>query len=95
MDDDQKWLEAAAGIEQDIFYLKAAMSAEKRNGIPLGLQKEIRHLKTVLSVYRKNATTGVAFPRPDDLYCITTLSHGARQASTATRRDFKTAAYCS
>jgi hypothetical protein len=91
MDDDQKWLEAAAAIEQDICYLRAAMATGKRNGIP-SLDKEISKLKLVLGIYRKNASAGVAFPNPDDLYCISALPQNARQASTAMRRSFKTAA---
>jgi hypothetical protein len=91
MDDDQKWLEAAAAIEQDICYLKSAMTTGKRNGIS-SLEREIFQLKVVLGVYRKNASTGVAFPNPDDLYCISAFPQGARQASTAMRRSFKTAA---
>ena len=55
MDDDQKWLEAAAAIEQDIHYLKAAMGDGKRNGVPSGLDREILHLKVVLGIYRTNA----------------------------------------
>jgi hypothetical protein len=93
MDDNQKWLEAAAAIEQDIRYLRAAMSDGKRNGIPSGLDREILHLNVVLGVYRTNALSGVAFPNPDDLYCINALPYGARQVSTAMRRDFKTAAF--
>ena len=91
MDDDQKWLEAAAAIEQDIHYLKAAMGEGKRNGIPSGLEQEILQLKVVLGVYRKNAAHGVVFPHPDDLYCISTLPHGVQAASTATRRDYRIA----
>jgi hypothetical protein len=92
MDDNQKWLEAAAAIEQDITYLKAALKDGKRNGIPSGLDQEIRQLNLVLGVYRTNAASGVAFPNPDDLFCISALPHGARQAATATRRSFKIAA---
>lgn len=91
MDDDQKWLEAAAGIEQDISYLKAAIRSSLMSGVYSMLEQDIRRLKTVLSVYRKNAAKGVAWPRPDDLFCIQTLPYGAQQISTATRRDFKTA----
>lgn len=91
MDDDQKWLEAAAGIEQDIGYLKAAMVASKWSESLTGLEQDIEYLKLVLSVYKKNATTGVAWPRPDDLYCIDPLPFGTRPVATATRRDFKTA----
>ena len=64
MDDDQKWLEAAAAIEQDIIYLKAAMADAKRNGIPLGLEQDILQLNVVLGIYRTNAHNGVAFPQP-------------------------------
>ena len=91
MDDDQKWLEAAAAIEQDIQYLKSAMVEGKRNGIPSGLEREILQLKVVLGVYRKNAAHKVVFPHPDDLYCISTLPHCAQAASTATRRDYRIA----
>jgi len=92
MHDNQKWLEAAAAIEQDITYVKAVMNDGKRNGIPSELDQEIFHLNVVLGVYRTNAASGVAFPNPDDLFCISALPHGARQAATATRRSFKTAA---
>ena len=91
MDDDQKWLEAADAIEQDIHYLRAAMGKGKRNGTPSGLEQEILQLKVVLGVYRKNAAHGVVFPHPDDLYCISTPPYGAQTASTATRRDYKVA----
>ena len=91
MDDDQKWLEAAAGIEQDIGYLRAAMGANFLSEASSGLEQDIQRLKTVLSVYKKNAAKGVAWPKPDDLFCIDTVPYGVRQVSTATRRDFKTA----
>ena len=91
MDDDQKWLEAAAAIEQDIRYLRAAMGEGKRNGIPSSLEQEILQLKVVLGVYRKNAAHGVVFPQPDDLYCISALPNSVQAASTATRRDYKVA----
>jgi hypothetical protein len=93
MDNDQKWLDAAAAIEQDIKYLKAAMGDAKRNGIPSGLDQEIRHLHVVMGVYQTNAASGVAYPNPDDLFCISALPYGAREASTATRRSFKTASF--
>jgi hypothetical protein len=69
------------------------MSDGKRNGIPSRLDQEILHLKVVLGVYRTNAASGIAFPNPDDLFCINNLPYGARQASTTTRRSFKTAAF--
>lgn len=81
MDDHQKWLEAAAGIEQDINYLKASLS-----------QQDLTSLQIALAVYLQNARTGVAWPRPDDLYCIET--HGCESQTfiaTETRPDFKLA----
>lgn len=91
MDDDQKWLEAAAAIEQDIRYLTAAMGTSMWDEPFTGLEQDIQYLKLVLSVYEKNAATGVAWPHPDDLYCICPLPFGPRPVATATRRDFKTA----
>ena len=91
MDDDQKWLQAAAAIEQDIIYLKAATADAKRNGLPLGLEQEILQLNTVLAVYRTNAVNRVAFPNPDDLFCISNLPYGITK--TATRRDFKASVF--
>ena len=88
MNDDQKWLQAAAGIEQDIHYLQAAISAGKWNS---ALDQEIHSLNMVLAVYRRNASAGVAWPHPDDLYCINHLPYGTHQPSIAMRRDFKTA----
>jgi hypothetical protein len=93
MNDDQKWLEAAAAIEQDIMYLKAALADSKRNGIPLGLEQDILQLNVVLGIYRTNATTGIAFPNPDDLFCISNPSCEAAQMGTATRRDYKVNAF--
>ena len=67
MNDSQKWLEAAAGIEQDIEYLKHSLN-----------KKELSALQIALSVYVNNARTGVAWPKPDDLYCIATSGSGSR-----------------
>jgi len=92
MDDNQKWLEAAAAIEQDIIYLKAAMADAQRNGIFLSLGQEILQLNVVLDVYRMNAASGVAFPDPDVLFCISNPPYGAIGMSKAERRDLKTTA---
>ena len=92
MDNDQKWLEAAAAIAQDIIYLKAAMADARRNGIPLGLEQDILQLNVVLGIYRTNAASGVAFPQPDDLFCISNLSYGTTQMAH-TRRNFKASAF--
>ncbi len=59
MDDFQKWLEAAAAIKEDIEYLKHSLTP-----------RDLEALETALAVYLKNARTGVAWPKPDDLYCI-------------------------
>jgi hypothetical protein len=91
MDDDQKWLEAAAAIEQDIIYLKAAMADGQKNGIPLELEQDVLQLNAVVGIYRTNAATGIVFPNPDDLFCISNLSYGTIQ--TATRPDFKASAF--
>lgn len=93
MDDDQKWLEAAAAIEHDITYLKAAMADAKRNGILLGLEQEILQLNAVLGIYRTNAANGVAFPHPDELFCIGNLPSDAANASKATPRGLKVSAF--
>jgi hypothetical protein len=87
MDDDQKWLEAAAGIEQDILYLRTASA---KSGGTLTLVKDIERLKIALAVYKRNASTGVPWPSPDDLFCIDSFS-SPQQVSTAMRRDFKLA----
>jgi hypothetical protein len=81
MDDYQKWLEAAAGIEDDIRYLKDSLNA-----------RDLASLQTALAVYLKNAHAGVAWPRPDDLYCIQELGpESQRIVATATRLDYKLA----
>ncbi|HEY2363927.1 MAG TPA: hypothetical protein VGK36_22600 [Candidatus Angelobacter sp.] len=92
MDDDQKWLEAAAAIEQDIIYLKAAMADAKRNGILLGLGQEILQLNVVLDVYRMNAASGVAFPHPDVLFCISN-SYDAAHAAKAVQQGLKASSF--
>ena len=93
MDDDQKWLEVAAAIEQDIIYLKAAMADAKRTGMLLGLEQEILQLNVVLGLYRTNASSGVAFPQPDDLFCISNLPYGATETSKVARRDLTASAF--
>lgn len=87
MDDDQKWLEAAAAIERDILYLKSAMAGTWNQSFP-GLAQDIQHLQLVQSIYRKNAALGVAWPNPDDLYCIRFFFQDQLPA-TEIRQDFK------
>lgn len=93
MDDDQKWLEAAAAIEQDIIYLKAAMADAKGNGVPLGLEQEILQLNAVLGIYRTNSANGVVFPHADDLFCIDNLAINATEASKTAPRGLKATAF--
>lgn len=89
MDDNQKWLEAAAAIEKDITYLKAAMADAKRNRIPLDLEQEILQLNVVLDIYRTNSANGAVFPHPDELFCIDNLAIDA----TAAPRGLKASAF--
>ena len=75
MDDNQKWLEAAAGLAQDLEYLKSTLS-------PADLQ----NLRMAMAVYRANAESGVPWPSPDTLYCIQNLHSGSKmQVTTAVR----------
>lgn len=81
MNDSQKWLEAAAAIEEDIQYLKGSLTT-----------RDLASLQIALGVYLKNARTGIAWPKPDDLYCIEALGCGPQLViSTATRADHKLA----
>lgn len=75
MDDSQKWLEAAAGIEQDLEYLKSALTPE-----------DLQQLRLALALYRQNAAAAVPWPSPDDLYCIQPLQAGPRQRVTVETR---------
>ena len=89
MDDDQKWLEAAAGLEQDILYLEAARNGAKERAAS-DLARDIERLRVALSIYQKNAAAGTPWPSPDDLFCINSFS-SPKQVSTAMRRDFRLA----
>lgn len=93
MDDDQKWLEAAAAIEQDIIYLKAAMADAKRNGMLLGLEQEILQLNVVLGIYRTNAANSVVFPDPDELFCVNNLSYEPTKVSKPATRGLKASGF--
>jgi hypothetical protein len=81
MNDSQKWLEAAAGIEQDLAYLQQDLE-----------ESDLEQLKIALAMYRGNAASGVPWPSPDDLYCIEPLPYGSKTLiATETRRDFRLA----
>lgn len=80
MNDSQKWLEAAAGIEEDIRYLKGSLA-----------ENDLAALKVALGVYLKNARTGVAWPKPDDLYWIKTPRCGPQTVCSGIRPDYKIA----
>ena len=75
MDDSQKWLEAAAGIEQDLEYLKSALTPE-----------DLKQLRLALALYHQNAASDVPWPSPDDLYCIQPPATGPRQRVTVETR---------
>lgn len=81
MNNSQKWLEAAAGIEEDIQYLKGSLA-----------EHELAALQIALGVYLKNARTGVAWPKPDDLYWIEAPCCGPQTAvCCGIRPDYKIA----
>lgn len=89
MNDDQKWLDAAVALEQDILYLQ---SASRASDTPEILENEIECLRVAQTVYKKNAAAGTPWPSPDDLFCIDTFPSAPSQVFTSTRRDFKFAA---
>ncbi len=81
MDDHQKWLDAAAGIEQDLEYLRFSLS-----------ESDVLQLRVALDIYRKNAANAVPWPDPDDLLCIMMIPQGTNaRIATDMRRDYKTA----
>jgi len=86
MNDDEKWLEAAAGLEQDILYLQAALRT-KTNDSEQNLIQGIERLQMAMAVYKRNAAVGIPWPSPDDLFCISVFS--CAQVTTGVRRDFK------
>jgi hypothetical protein len=86
MNDDEKWLEAAAGLEEDILYLKAALQTATDH-VAHTLNKSIERLQVAVAVYKNNAAACIAWPNPDDLFCIKILP--CTQVTTGMRRDFK------
>ena len=86
MNDDEKWLEAVAGLEQDILYLRAALKTSTCRAAR-SLQESIEQLQMAIAVYKNNAAAGIPWPSPDDLFCINIFSHA--QVATGMRRDFK------
>lgn len=79
MNDAQKWLEAAAGIEQDLEYLQHDLN-----------ENDLEQLRIALAMYRGNAASGEPWPSPDDLYCIERVPYGKKTLIAAeTRRDFR------
>ena len=88
MNDDQKWLEAASGLEQDILYLKAALVTATSHAVP-GLKNGIEQLKLAVAVFRNNAASGMSWPNPDCLFSIDLRSHASVTAGI--RRPLKMA----
>lgn len=93
MNDDQKWLEAAAGIQEDIHYLEMALKVLHKQVPPSGIEKDVQRLRMALAVYRKNAAAGVPWPSPDQIYCIHALPFGSQQGSTRMRCEFNSAVH--
>jgi hypothetical protein len=88
MNDEQKWLEAAAGLEQDILYLKAALVTATSHAVP-GLKNGIEQLKLAVAVFKSNADAGTSWPSPDNLFCIDI--HSCARAISGLRGQFKIA----
>ena len=88
MKDDQKWLEAAAGLEQDILYLKAALVTATSHAVP-GLKNGIERLKLAVAVFKNNAASGMSWPSSEDLLSIDLHSHAPLTAGI--RRQLKLA----
>jgi hypothetical protein len=78
MTDNQKWLEAAAGLEQDIVYLKSALVTATSQAVPM-LKKGIERLRLAVAVFRSNAAAGMRWPSGAELLSIDL------QSSTALR----------
>ena len=69
MTDNQKWLEAAAGLEQDIVYLKSALVTATSQAVPV-LKKGIERLRLAVTVFRSNAAAGMRWPSSAELLSI-------------------------
>ena len=76
MTDNQKWLEAAAGLEQDIVYLKSALVTATSQAMP-ALKKSIERLKLAVDVFRSNAAGGMRWPSGAELFSIDLQSSAA------------------
>lgn len=86
MNDNEKWLAAAAGLEQDILYLRTALQTATRHAASTLLQS-IERLQVAVAVFKKNAASGIHWPSPDDLFCINL--HPRAGVNTSIRRQFK------
>lgn len=78
MTDNQKWLDAAAGLEQDIVYLKSALVTAPTQALPT-LKKGIERLRLAVAVFRKNAAAGMRWPAGAELFSIDLHSSAALQ----------------
>jgi len=86
MNDNEKWLAAAAGLEEDIAYLRAALQSATRHSA-LTLRQSIERLQVAVAVFKGNAASGMHWPSPDDLFCISLGS--CTPVTTSIRRQFK------
>jgi len=88
MTDNQKWLEAAAGLEQDIVYLKSALVTATSQAVPM-LRKGIERLRLAVVVFRSNAAAGMRWPSGAELLSIDLQSSPAPR--TAMYRPYNAA----
>jgi len=81
MTDHQKWIEAAAVLEQDIAYLKSALVTATSQAVPV-LKKGIERLRLAVAVFRSNAAAGMRWPSGAELLCIDLQSSSALHKAT-------------
>jgi len=79
MTDHQKWLAAAAGLEQDIVYLKSALVTATSQAAPT-LKKGIEQLRLAVAVFRSNAAAGRRWPSGAELFSIDLHSSASMNA---------------
>ncbi|HET9837089.1 MAG TPA: hypothetical protein VFR84_02565 [Candidatus Angelobacter sp.] len=86
MNHNEKWLAAAAGLEEDILYLRAALQSASRHAAS-GLRQSIERLQLAVAVFQENAASGMQWPSRDQLFSIHLRPCAA--VTTGLRRPFK------
>ncbi len=69
MNHTKKWLAAAAGLEEDIRYLRAALQSSPSQAAS-GLKQSIERLQLAVAVFQENAASGMQWPSRGDLFSI-------------------------